>query len=472
MEQFKKIETGIEGLFLIECLSFSDTRGDFMEVYRTSILQTFGIEKPWLQMNQSTSKRGVLRGLHFQEGKPQAKLLRVLSGAIYDVVLDLRKDSTSYGKYYAMLLRSTDNRLLYIPEGFAHGFLALEEETKLEYFCSDYYHPEAEKGIFWKDSFLKIPWNLEAFGLEEKDLILSEKDKQHPSFLSYQREQEEAKVLLLGAGGQLGKAFQALFGNKHIPYLALTKEDLDIREKSQAKSYLEKEKWKAVINCAAYNAVDQAEIEKEECEETNAKAVKFWIELCQERGIPFLTFSTDFVFDGEKDIPYREEDVTGALSFYGRSKERAERYALAYEKALVIRASWLFGEGGNFCRQVLDLAKTREELHIVDDQISSPTYSKDLAKYSWALLEQSLYGLYHMSSEGEASKYDLAAYLLEQIQWKGRLVRAQSKDFPSLAIRPRYSKLSSKKIEKSLGLDMPHWKEAVLEYLKALGVIL
>ena len=143
-----------------------------------------------------------------------------------------------------------------------------------------------------------------------------------------------------------------------------------------------------------------------------------------------------------------------------------EKILKEYKKVLVIRTSWLFGIGGNnFNKQIINWSKLRDSLNIVDDQVSAPTYSADLAKFSWKLIQTEKYGLYHITNNGEASKYDQAKYVLEKIGWKGKLNRAKTKDFNLPAKRPKYSKLSSAKVEKLLGEKIPTWQSGIDRFL-------
>lgn len=173
MGKFKFIETGIEGLYIIEPTVFGDNRGYFMETYNFKDFKEAGLDMIFVQDNQSKSKRGVLRGLHFQYKHPQGKLVRVTKGEVFDVAVDLRKNSKTYGKWYGVILSEENKRQFYIPEGFAHGFLVLSEEAEFVYKCTDYYHPEDEGGIIWNDPDININWPLD----KVEEVILSEKDK-------------------------------------------------------------------------------------------------------------------------------------------------------------------------------------------------------------------------------------------------------------------------------------------------------
>lgn len=275
-------------------------------------------------------------------------------------------------------------------------------------------------------------------------------------------------VLLTGANGQLGTDFKKLFEIEAIEYLATDYKELDITNKEAVKNFVKDKKIDIIINCAAYNNVDKAEEEKEFCYQLNTEAPKNLAIVAKEIGAIFVTYSTDFVFDGEKNSPYVEEDKVNPLCVYAQSKADGEKAVLeTYEKSFVIRTSWVFGIGNNnFNKQVINWSKTRDELNIVDDQVSSPTYSWDLAFYSWKLMKTNKFGLYHLSNGGECSKYEQAKYVLESIGWKGRLGKAKTKDFNLLAKRAKYSKLSSEKAEKIIGRKMPDWKNGIDRFLK------
>ena len=176
MGKFTKKETGIEGLYVIEPTVFEDNRGFFMETYNKKDFEEIGINTEFVQDNQSKSIKGVLRGLHFQKEYPQAKLVRVIKGEVYDVAVDLRKDSNTYGKYYGVTLTEKNRLQFFIPRGFAHGFLVLSEEAEFTYKCDDLYHPNDEGGIIWNDEKIKIEWPLEKIG-GISNLIQSYKDK-------------------------------------------------------------------------------------------------------------------------------------------------------------------------------------------------------------------------------------------------------------------------------------------------------
>ena len=178
MSNFNFIKTDIDGVIIVETKVFGDNRGYFMETYEERKFYEGGITVKFVQDNQSKSTKGVLRGLHFQKTHPQAKLVRVIKGEVYDVAVDLRKDSPTYGKYVGAILSEENKKQFFIPRGFAHGFLVLSDEAEFCYKCDDFYHPEDEGGLMWNDETIGIDWPLD--GID--NLNLSEKDTKNPSF--------------------------------------------------------------------------------------------------------------------------------------------------------------------------------------------------------------------------------------------------------------------------------------------------
>ena len=174
MFEFQK--TSIEGIYVITPKVYGDKRGYFFESYNKKDFINAGINIDFVQDNESKSHRGVLRGLHFQKKYPQSKLVRVVKGEVFDVAVDLRKDSKTFGKYESVILSEENQKQFLIPKGFAHGFLVLSDEAKFVYKCDDFYHPEDEGGIIYNDPDININWPF------LDNIELSEKDKKHSSF--------------------------------------------------------------------------------------------------------------------------------------------------------------------------------------------------------------------------------------------------------------------------------------------------
>ncbi len=175
MGKFVFEKTAIEGVCVISPTAYGDARGYFMETYNQQDFAAAGITAAFVQDNQSKSRKGVLRGLHFQKNHPQAKLVRVISGEVFDVAVDMRKGSETFGKWVGVVLSGENKKQFFVPRGFAHGFLVLSETAEFAYKCDDFYHPEDEGGILWEDPEIGVEWPV--IGC---DPVLSEKDQRLP----------------------------------------------------------------------------------------------------------------------------------------------------------------------------------------------------------------------------------------------------------------------------------------------------
>ncbi len=180
-------ETKIKGVYIIDTKVYGDHRGYFMETYKEKDFKDAGLDYTFVQDNQSSSRRGVLRGLHFQKTHPQAKLVRVLKGEVFDVAVDLRKGSKTYGQWVGVLLSQDNRKQLMIPRGFAHGFMVVSDHAEFAYKCDDFYHPEDEGGLIYNDSDIAIDWP------DVGEIILSEKDLKNPTLA-------ESKIEFLTGG--------------------------------------------------------------------------------------------------------------------------------------------------------------------------------------------------------------------------------------------------------------------------------
>ncbi len=178
MGQIKVTRLDIDGLCIIEPTLHGDHRGYFMETYNQQDMAAEGLDMVFVQDNQSMSRKGVLRGLHFQKQFPQGKLVRVIRGSVYDVAVDLRRNSPTFGKWYGVELTAENKKQFYLPPGFAHGFMVLSDEAEFCYKTTDFYHPDDEGGLMWNDPDIGVEWPLH----KVEDILLSEKDKVNPSF--------------------------------------------------------------------------------------------------------------------------------------------------------------------------------------------------------------------------------------------------------------------------------------------------
>lgn len=175
MGNFTFTKTKIKGAYIVDTKVYGDHRGYFMETYKEEDFKAAGLNYTFVQDNQSSSRKGVLRGLHFQKTHPQAKLVRVLKGEVFDVAVDLREDSETYGQWVGVILSEQNKKQFMIPRGFAHGFLVISDYAEFVYKCDDFYYPEDEGGLIYNDSDIAINWP------DVGELILSEKDLKNPT---------------------------------------------------------------------------------------------------------------------------------------------------------------------------------------------------------------------------------------------------------------------------------------------------
>ena len=187
MGKFTFEETFIKDLFVITPTVFGDSRGYFMETYQKEEFAAAGIDADFVQDNESRSSKGVLRGLHFQINFPQDKLVRVVRGEVFDVAVDLREGSETFGQWHGVILSEENKKQFFIPKGFAHGFVVLSDYAEFCYKCTDFYHPNDEGGLLWNDPEIGIKWPIP----DDMELTLSEKDKNWKGIADYIKNQEK-----------------------------------------------------------------------------------------------------------------------------------------------------------------------------------------------------------------------------------------------------------------------------------------
>ena len=277
------------------------------------------------------------------------------------------------------------------------------------------------------------------------------------------------KVLITGGKGQLGIELQRQLYEKEGAYKIISTDydTLDIADLERVKQVLVSKQPDIVINCASHTAVDRCEQDIEEAYKVNALGAKHLAIACEVTGAKLVHISTDYVFEGNNPEPRREDDKTAPQSIYGSSKLLGEEYVKTFcTKHFILRTAWLYGEGNNFVRTMLKLAETHKELNVVDDQIGSPTSTKDLAGVIIALMQTEYYGTYHATCEGQCSWYDFACmiFALKHIDIKVNPIT--SKEFVSLAKWPRFSILDNFML-KLYGLNhFRYWEEALRDYLE------
>jgi dTDP-4-dehydrorhamnose reductase len=279
------------------------------------------------------------------------------------------------------------------------------------------------------------------------------------------------RMLITGANGLLGREISRFFSGGY-EILRTDREECDVTRARECLRVIGEFSPDVVVHCAAYTAVDRAEGEEEAAFALNARGTRNVALACREHGALLVTFGTDYVFDGTSERPYSENDPTGPLSAYGRSKLAAEEAVREVAPDfLLLRTQWLFGaHGRNFVLSILDRAGRGEELRVVSDQKGSPTYSLDLAGAVRRLLDAGSRGIFHFSNEGETTFFGYAAFLLAHTGNKeARLSALSTSDLSRDAYpapRPLYAVLSKKKYREATGVAPRRWEEAVLDFLR------
>ncbi len=272
------------------------------------------------------------------------------------------------------------------------------------------------------------------------------------------------RVLVTGANGQLGQCLQELASIQSLSFVFLGSKDLDITCRDSVFDFFNNN-IDYCVNCAAYTAVDKAESESDLANRVNVIGVENLSEACRINKVKLIHVSTDFVFDGNSNIPYLENVVQNPISEYGKTKLSGEKVIQEIlSEYFILRTSWLYSEySNNFVKTMLRLEKEREELSVVSDQIGSPTYAKDLAEVIIKIIKNDFdeYGVYHYSNKGVASWYDFAKAIFEIENSKIQVNPIPSTSFPTPAQRPKYSVLDTRKIQSSLGLDIPYWRDSL-----------
>ncbi len=277
------------------------------------------------------------------------------------------------------------------------------------------------------------------------------------------------KVLITGAAGQLGSDLTLLLQREPERYqvFPLTHSELDITKQEQVEKTLQAIRPDIVIHSAAYTNVDRAEIEPDRAYEVNAIATCHLAIAVERIQSKLLYLSTDYVFDGKKNTPYHELDAPNPLNIYGQSKLAGEKFVQSIStRYFIVRTSWLYGEHGpNFVKTMLTLIKERQELVVVNDQIGSPTYTVDLARFLQILMETDNYGIFHATNSGQCSWYKFAKAIFEGSGVNISINPCKTTEFPRPAPRPAFSVLEHRAIRLHALPDLRPWREALKDYL-------
>lgn len=275
-------------------------------------------------------------------------------------------------------------------------------------------------------------------------------------------------IIVTGAKGQLGGDVCRELEKRGLPFEGIDVAELDITDEKAAADFFAQRKASALIHCAAYVAVDKAEDESEICFRVNEKGTEILAKECKKHGIKMLYVSTDYVFSGDGDTPFKPEDSKKPLGVYGMSKLRGEEAVRKHlDRYFIVRTSWVFGEKNtNFIATMLRLSETRSEISVVCDQIGSPTYANDLAVLLCDMIVSDKFGVYHGTNEGFCSWNELAEKTFEAADKKVTVKPVTSEEYPTRAVRPKNSRLSKECLTENGFNRLPPWEDAVERYLK------
>jgi dTDP-4-dehydrorhamnose reductase/dTDP-4-dehydrorhamnose 3,5-epimerase len=469
--------TELDGIKVIEARVFGDDRGFFFESWNARDFEAAGFRATFVQDNHSGSRRGVLRGLHYQVEHAQGKLVRVAVGEVFDVVVDLRRSSPTFGRSFGTTLSAQNRKMLWVPPGFAHGFLTLSDHADFLYKTTDYWYPHHERTLLWNDPALGIAWPLSGTPiLTAKDAAgnVARASRRLPVARlpdNSRASMGRAAILVTGADGQVGRELTRLLASSG-DVVAADRKMLDLADPDAIVAAVRGVQPALIVNAGAYTAVDRAESEPEVARAVNSRAPRILAEESKRASAVLVHYSTDYVFDGKRTAPYTEDAPTAPLNVYGQTKLEGEQaIAAAGARAIVLRTSWVYGlTGKNFLLTMRKLAAERDELRIVSDQTGVPNWSRTLAASTARIVAAGLdalgerSGLYHLSCSGEASWYEFARAILGDPA-KPRIVPVTTADYPTPARRPAYGVLDTSRFDSTFGFALPHWRDALAQCL-------
>ena len=269
------------------------------------------------------------------------------------------------------------------------------------------------------------------------------------------------RVYVTGAGGQLGQDVMAELARRGHEAVGTR---VDITKGEETRAFLSSQRPEAVIHCAAWTDVDGAESHREACYAVNAEGTRHVTEACRAVGAKLLYLSTDYVFPGTGDEPWRPEDPVGPLNYYGRTKLEGERAVQEWEKSFIVRTAWVFGrQGKNFVKTMLNVGRSHEEVRVVMDQVGTPTYTEDLARLLVDMAESEKYGIYHATNEGGyISWYEFCREIYRQAGLSTRVLPVTTAEYGlSVAVRPENSRLDKSKLAQNGFEPLPDWRNAL-----------
>ncbi len=275
------------------------------------------------------------------------------------------------------------------------------------------------------------------------------------------------KLLVTGVRGQLGHDVVKECEKRGITAIGVDIEEMDITNAEACERVINESEADAVVHCAAYTAVDAAEDNIELCQKINAQGTENIVKICRERKIKMMYFSTDYVFNGEGDRPWKTDDERSPLNVYGQTKYEGElAVENSLEKYFILRIAWVFGVNGkNFIKTMLRLGKEKGAVSVVNDQIGSPTYTADLAVLVVDMIQTDRYGIYHVTNEGVCSWYEFACQIFKEAKMDVKVTPVSSEAFPAKAKRPSNSRMDKSKLTQNGFSPLPSWQDALKRYL-------
>ena len=472
-------ETGIQGLRVLDLPVHGDSRGWFKENWQRAKMTAIGV--PDLRVVQNNvsynAERGVTRGIH---AEPWDKFISVAAGSVFGAWVDLREGSATYGRSYTTTL--DPSRAIYVPRGVGNSFQALEDGTAYTYLVDAHWSAEL-KGTYTfvnlADPELGIEWPIPL-----DQATVSEADLHHP-MLADVTPMAPRRTLVTGCNGQLGRAVRALAEERGV-----VKDfdfcDIDTFDFSDPDAYsrYDWDLYGTVINCGAYTAVDRAETPEGRvtCWAANATGPALLARTCAEHGITLVHISSDYVFDGTREV-HDEAEPLSPISVYGQSKAAGDLAVAGCPRHYILRSSWVIGDGGNFVRTMCSLSDRVGDpkdglgrVTVVDDQLGRLTFTDQMAQAIFHLLgSQAPYGTYDCTGSGAVRSWaDIARACFEAKNGNGdAVVSVSTADYyagaeGTVAPRPRFSVLDLSKLE-AAGFSSRDWEEELSDYIKGLS---
>ncbi|MFD6697529.1 MULTISPECIES: sugar nucleotide-binding protein [unclassified Microbacterium] len=462
-KQLAVIETPIPGMIVLELPVHGDARGWFKENWQREKMTALGLaDFGPVQNNISFNDAvGTTRGIH---AEPWDKWVSVATGRIFGAWVDLR-EGESFGTVFTTEL--DPSRAIFVPRGVGNSYQTLEPDTAYTYLVNDHWSPDANYSFLnLADETAAIDWPIPLAEVE-----ISEKDKNHPR-LAEVSPIAPRKTLVVGANGQLGLALRAALGDAlHVEYA--TRADLDLADAALG----EARRWRdygTIINAGAYTAVDLAETPegRPDAWVANAEGPARLARIAAENGITLVHVSSDYVFDGTADRPYREDDALAPLGVYGQSKAAGDVAVATAPRHYILRTSWVIGEGKNFVRTMASLAERGIDPKVVDDQTGRLTFTDDIARAILHLLaSEAPYGVYNVTGSGEPATWaDIARTVFSATGHDpARITGVSTEEYFASAVgpvapRPTWSVLDLGKIE-ATGFSPADHAEALASYV-------